>query len=49
MKYSVCERNCSDEDLATTTAFLAEMGSRINLLDAYSMNFDEAHISLQLF
>jgi hypothetical protein len=49
MKYRLCERNCSDEDLATTMAFLAEMGSGINLLDANSMNFDEAHISLQLF
>ena len=49
MKYSVCERNCSDEDLATTTAFLAEMGSGIILLDAYSMRTSMRRISLHLF
>jgi hypothetical protein len=48
MKYGVCERNCSDEGLATTTAFLAEMGSGIILLDAYSMRTSMRRLSLQL-
>jgi len=49
MKYGVCERNCSDESLATTTAFLAEMGSGIILLEAYSMRTSMRRLSLQLF
>jgi hypothetical protein len=45
MRYGVCGRNCNDEDLATTTAYLAEIRSGVILLDAYTMNFREARLA----
>lgn len=45
MKYEVCNRSFSGDDLVATVAFLAEVDSGIILLGVYSLFIEEAHLA----